>query len=172
MGIGNFLHRKKSDTPSPQPKRQSRAVSQQNLPINDSAVGTSRYESTAPGSSPQTGSYPLKGNSGTAATSRKASARNSMDAYGNQRPETAPAYPNTAPRLETPQQSDFSDYHFFDPPETRTQTRTQTVTTVTGGRTPSARQMEADAGLAQDFSGMNLHNDLSKLDMTSLHTTC
>lgn len=166
MGIGKFLHRKKGDTPSPQhPNRQSRAVSQGDA---DNALGTSRYEATAPGSSPETGAYPIKGNNNTAAvTSRKGSIRDSMDRRGNQssRPDTAPAYPaaSTAPRLQTPPNSDFSDYHFFDQPQTSTQTRTQTTTTTTvSGRPPRTQKMNTDTGLARNFSDMSMNDDPSE----------
>lgn len=171
MGIGKYLHRKKGDTPSPQqPSRQSRVVSQGNT---DSALGISRYEATAPGSKPETGSYPIRGNNSTAAVnSRRGSIRNSMDTRSNQptRPDTAPSHPvgSTAPRLETPPNNNYADYHFFDQPPTNTQTRTQTTTTTTtfAGR-QQQRQMEADSGLARDFSGLNLGSNSGKLASSS-----
>ena len=172
MGIGKYLHRNKGDTPSPQqPNRQSRAISQG---ATDSALETSRYEATAPGSTPETGSYPIRGNNSTAAvTSRRGSIRNSMDRRGHQsgRPDTAPSHPagSTAPRLATPPNNDFSDYHFFDQPHTSTSTRTQTTTTVFGGQHPT-RQMEADSGLAQDFSRLSMNNDSSELLPTPCNT--
>ena len=166
MGIGKYLHRKKGDSPSPQqPNRQSRVISQGN---SASGLGTSRYEATAPGSAPETGSYPIRGNNSSAAvTGGKSSIRNSMDNRGPQsaRPETAPSRPTskTAPRLETPPNNHYSDYHFFDHPQASPQTRTQTTTTTTVTRShPTSRQMEADAGLSQDFSGLNINHDSGK----------
>jgi len=165
MGIGKYLHRKKDDSPSPQHSDHGpRAVSQGDA---DTALGISRYEATAPGSSPETGAYPIKGNNDTATvTRRRGSIRNPIDPRGNQspRPETAPAYSatSTAPRLETPPNSDFSDYHFFDQPQTSTQTRTQTTTTTVSGRQPQNRQLEADTGLALNFSDLNMNDDPGK----------
>ena len=163
MGIGRYLHRKKDDSPSPpQPNRQSRVMSQG---TSDAGLRTSRYEATAPGSAPETGSYPIRGNtSSVAVTGGKSAIRNSMDHRGPQsaRPETAPSRPtgNTAPRLQTPPNNHYSDYHFFDHPQASPQTRTQTTTTTTVTRThPTSRQMEADAGLSQDFSGLNINHD-------------
>lgn len=161
MGIGKYLHRKKDDSPSPQQSdRGPRAVSQGDA---DTALGTSRYEATAPGSSPETGTYPMKGNNNTAVPRRRGSIHNPVDPRGNQfsRPETAPPYSaaSTAPRLETPPTNDFSDYHFFDQPQTSTQTSTQTTTTTVTGRQPQDRQMEADTGLALNFSNKNMNHD-------------
>ena len=172
MGIGKYLHRKKGDSPSPQqPDRQSRVISQGN---SDSGPGTSRYEATVPGSAPETGSYPIRGNnSSVAVTGGKSSIRNSMDNRGplSARPETAPSHPtgNTVPRLETPPNNHYSDYHFFDHPQASPQTRTQTTTTTTVTRShPTSRQMEADAGLSQDFSGLNINHDSGKHSFISL----
>ena len=147
MGIGKYLHRKKGDSPQ-QPQR-SRATSQG---ANDSSLGATRYEATAPGSLPETGSYPLRGNNSTAAvTNRGVSLRNSMDAHGNQniRPESAPSYPaaNTAPRLETPPDNDF---HFFD----------QRQPNMTAPRQKQPHQdTGVDTGLAHGISSLNIGND-------------
>lgn len=148
MGIGKYLHRKKGDSPQ-QPQR-SRATSQG---ANDSPLGTTRYEATAPGSLPETGSYPIRGNNSTAAvTSRRASMRNSMDDRGNQntRPETAPSYPigNTAARTEAPPDNDFQ---FFDQPSpSMTAPRQQQQQYQGSGM---------DTGLAQGISDLNINND-------------
>lgn len=165
MGIGKYLHRKKDDTPSPQQSdRGPRAVNQGDA---DTALGTSRYEATAPGSSPETGAYPMRGNNNTAVVPpRRGSIRNPMDPHGNQssRTEMAPPYAaaSTAPRLDTPPSNDFSDYHFFDPPQTSTQTRTQTTTTTVTGRQSQDRQKEADTGPALNFSNTNMNDDPGK----------
>ncbi|KAL8822206.1 MAG: hypothetical protein Q9191_007053 [Dirinaria sp. TL-2023a] len=130
MGIGKYLHRKKGDSPQ-QPQR-SRATSQG---ATGSKLGTTRYEATPPGSLPQTGSYPIRGNNSTAA---------------NTRPESAPSYPlgNTPTRTEAPP---YNDFQFFDqrPPQT-------TVPRQQQQQNPSSGM---DAGLAQGMSGLNISDN-------------
>ena len=142
MGIGKYLHRKKADSPQ-QPQR-SRATSQG---ASSAPLGTTRYEAIAPGSLPETGSYPIRGNNSTAAVTN----RNSMDHRDNQntRPDSAPSYPvgNPPNRTEAPPNNEFQ---FFDerPPSMAAPRQQQ----------PQYHGSGVDTGLAQGISSLNINN--------------
>lgn len=161
MGIGKYLHRKKGDSPQ-QPQR-SRATS---AGASETTFGTTRYEATALGSMPQTGSYPLKGNQSTAAvTSQRASARNSIDDRGFQtiRPGSEPSQPmrGSAPRTDPPPTSDF---HFFNEPQLRNQT--QPMTNPRQQKVQAAqRGMEIDTDLAQGMGNVRLNDEYGMRDL-------
>ena len=91
-----LFHRKKNSAPSSPEQRPSASRQTQNVNA-DSGLRTSRYESTAPAGLPQTGQFPLKGNSSSVSFQGRRSETYARGGQPNVGPEHTPRPSSSSP---------------------------------------------------------------------------
>lgn len=176
-----LFHRKKNSAPSSPEQTPSRSRRPSNTNANPS-FRTSRYESTAPADLPETGQFPLKGNSSSVSVhGRRSETYNRGQDPGSiesaPRPSTSSPYYGSlpAPRMTSASRGNANKEHPFTDGSTdyggvwnhqqRQNPHTDGSTDYANGRNRQQKKQAPSNDLPiQDFSNLNLHSSSPRHD--------